>query len=153
MTNTHKQAIDAAEELCRRFEGVSLVPYLCPAGVPTQGFGTTCRPDGTPIELGDPPITLEIAETWLRHELDEKAVAVVKACPSLGDAGNERRLAACISFAYNLGTGAFRSSTLCKRLNSGDIESARAEMQKWVWAKGVKLAGLERRRKTEAAML
>ena len=51
-----------AASLARRFEGLYLTPYLCPAGVPTVGYGATYYEDGGHVQLTDPPITLERAE-------------------------------------------------------------------------------------------
>lgn len=56
------------------------------------------------------------------------------------------------SFTFNVGTGAFRSSTLLKRLNAGDYQGAASEFGKWVKAGGKVLPGLVRRRKEEAAL-
>ena len=44
-------------ELIKRYEGFRAKPYLCPAGVPTIGYGVTVYPDGTKVTLQDPPIT------------------------------------------------------------------------------------------------
>ena len=64
--------LDIATELCKRFEGLHRVgadgliyPYICPAGVPTQGYGTVWRPDGRKVTMDDPPITKETALEWL----------------------------------------------------------------------------------------
>ena len=51
-----------AAKLCRRFEGLYLRPYLCPAGVPTIGYGSTVYENGMAVQLTDPPITRERAE-------------------------------------------------------------------------------------------
>ena len=39
-------ALDIAAALCREFEGFRAAPYLCPAGVPTVGYGATYYADG-----------------------------------------------------------------------------------------------------------
>ena len=50
-------AVQIASVLCRRFEGLFLRPYLCPAGVPTIGYGATYYRDGRRVKLSDPAIT------------------------------------------------------------------------------------------------
>ena len=64
---------------------------------------------------------------------------------------NTRR-AALGSFVYNAGAGAFAKSTMLKRLNSGDVLGECNELLKWVYTKGRKLKGLERRRMAEAKL-
>ena len=53
--------------LIKKYEGFSSKPYLCPAGVPTIGYGTTHYSDGTPVTLKDKPITRETADALLLH--------------------------------------------------------------------------------------
>ena len=54
-----------AEELCRRFEGFRSKPYLCPAGVPTIGYGSTLYSDGRRVTLDDPPMDEPTARALL----------------------------------------------------------------------------------------
>ena len=56
---------------------------------------------------------------------------------------------ALVSFAYNLGAGALRNSTLLKRLHAGDVKGAADEFPKWNKAAGKVLEGLTRRRMME----
>lgn len=144
-------ATDIALGLCKRFEGLYLKPYLCPAGVATIGYGTIRYENGTRVTLADPAITPERAEQLLRWEIDRICVpAVARLCPGADTAG---RQAALIDFAYNLGTGALRASTLRKRVNAGDWDAVPAELAKWVYGGGRRLKGLERRRAAEAALI
>lgn len=41
------------------------------------------------------------------------------------------QLCAIADFAYNLGTGRLKSSTLRRKLNAGDIDGATDELRKW----------------------
>ncbi|WP_425508278.1 lysozyme [Tahibacter amnicola] len=59
---------------------------------------------------------------------------------------------ALVSFRYNVGSGALRRSTLRQKRLRGDYAAVPRELQRWVWAKGKRLRGLEKRRATEAAL-
>ena len=144
-------AVALAVALARRFEGLYLTPYLCPAGVATVGFGATHYEDGTPVRLTDAPITRERAEAMLLHMVRTTYLpAVARMCVG---ADTPARAAALIDFAFNLGTGRLQASTLRKRVNAQDWEGARAELMKWTRAGGRVLRGLVLRRQAEGAML
>lgn len=151
MTDLAALALPLAIPLVREFEGVRLRPYLCPAGVPTIGVGATRYPDGRAVRLSDSPITRELAEQMLADWLRRECVpAVLRLCPG---ADTPQRVAALASFVFNLGEAALEGSTLRKRVNAGDWPAARAEMMRWVMAKGQRLPGLIKRREAEAALL
>ena len=57
--------LDIAAELCRRFEGFSSKPYICPAGIPTIGYGSTYYADGRKVTLADAPMDEPTARTLL----------------------------------------------------------------------------------------
>lgn len=57
-----------------------------------------------------------------------------------------------ISFAYNVGTGAFCKSTLAKKAQAGDLVGACAELSRWTYAGGKQWPGLIRRRAAERAL-
>ena len=144
-------ATQACASLCRRFEGLYLTPYLCPAGVPTVGFGATFYEDGRRVTLKDPAITREQAEALLLwHITNIYLPAVLKLCPSVGD---PNQLAALIDFTFNLGAGNLKTSTLRKRVNAARWDAARTELAKWVRGGGKILRGLVRRRAAEAALM
>ncbi len=145
------QAIRLVIALLERFEGLYLKPYLCPAGVWTIGLGTTRYPDGRPVRPTDPPITREQAYTIAAWQIrTDYLPGALAACPGLDTPG---RLAAIVDFAYNLGTGALRGSTLRKRINAGRWPEVPAELAKWVRGGGKVLPGLVLRRKAEAALI
>lgn len=140
-----------AAELARQFEGLYSRPYLCPAGVPTIGYGATFYEDGRAVRLTDPPITRERAEALLAWQIrTQYAPAVARLCPNADTPG---RRAALIDFALNLGIGALRSSTLRRRVAASDWQGARAQLGRWVRAGGRVLAGLVRRRAAEAEIM
>ncbi len=145
---TH-EAVSLTADLCRVFEGFRPLPYLCPAGVPTIGYGSTRYPDGSLVRLGDSGVTRSMAEVYLRDELTRLVPWVLALCPTL----SSNRLAAILDFAYNLGIGRLRASTLRKRINAGDWDRARIEIRKWNKGGGKILPGLVKRRAAESALM
>lgn len=144
--------------LCRVFEGFRGKPYLCPAGVPTIGYGSTYYPDGRKVTLQDAPITEAQAMAMLQHELRTTyAPGVLRQCPGLlPDAilnSQWGKLNAIVDFAYNLGVGRLQTSTLRRKINAQDWEGAKAELAKWVRGGGKVLPGLVKRRAAEAALI
>lgn len=135
-------------DIIKSFEGLFLKPYLCPANVATIGYGTIRYPNGTKVRLTDPAITEAKAMEYLMFEINQKARAID---PMLREDLTGNQFAALISFAYNLGEGALRSSTLLKVVNATPLSpQIRTEFQKWIYADGKKLNGLLRRRNAEA---
>ncbi len=128
--------------LVASFEGFRGEAYKCPAGVWTIGYGHTEE-----VKPGD-KITEQLAKSLLRSELQEFAVKVEK----LLKKATQNQFDALVSFAYNVGVGAFASSTLLKKHNTGDYLAAQEQFLKWNRAAGKELAGLTRRRQHEAAL-
>lgn len=146
-----EQAVQVAAALARRFEGFYSRPYLCPAGVPTIGYGATHYLDGRRVQLTDPPISREAAERLLLRQVERTYLpAVLVLCPGVD---NPNRLAALIDFAFNLGPGNLRASTLRRRVNAGRWGEVPAELRKWNKAGGRVLRGLVVRREAEAALV
>lgn len=144
-------AILVAAALARRFEGLFLHPYLCPAGVPTIGYGATYYEDGRAVRLSDPPITKERANALLLFMVRTVYLpAVLKLCPGVDSA---ERLAALIDFAFNLGARNLRISTLRKRVNAQDWDAAGIEVMKWIKGGGKVLRGLVLRCQARRALL
>ena len=141
------EALDLAAGLCLRFEGLYLKPYLCPAGIPTIGVGSTRYEDGVAVSMFDAPITKDRAIELLMLTLKRDYLPAVR---TLCKVENAKQLAALTDFAYNLGVGALRSSNLRKRVNAGDYEAVPAEFSKWVKGGGKVLRGLVIRRQAEA---
>lgn len=130
--------------LIKRFEGCHLMPYICPAGVWTCGWGST----GFDVFPGR-PWTQEYADRRLEQDAIKFARGTLMLCPAL--AGD--RICAIADFAYNLGLGNLKASTLRRRLNEDRMEEARRELRRWVNGGGRKLPGLVLRREAEAALL
>jgi len=150
--NTRPEIVTAAA-LCRRFEGFFPEPYLCPAGVPTIGFGTTHYPDGRAVRLIDPHIPLAQAEEYLQFELQTQSLRSVAAlCPALPAWGSDA-VAALVDFTYNVGSGNLAASTLRRKIAANNREGAKTELMKWVRGGGRVLPGLVRRRQAESSMI
>ena len=144
-------AIEIAAALARRFEGFYSTPYLCPAGVPTIGYGATYYEDGRAVRLTDPVMGRARAEQLLLWMIKtEYLPAVAILCPAID---SPDRMAALIDFAFNLGGGNLRASTLRRRVNVQDWDRARIEIRRWNKAGGRVLRGLTIRREAEAVLL
>lgn len=136
--------------LIREFEGFRSKPYLCPAGVPTIGYGSTRYEDGTPVTLKDEPIDQAranaIMRTTLAREYEPAVQRYVKVPLTQG------QYDALVDFAYNAGAKNLLQSTLLKKLNAKNYAGAAKEFEKWVYGGGKVLPGLVRRRKAEQAL-
>ena len=145
--------VGVAAALARRFEGLYLTPYLCPAGVPTIGYGATFYDDGTRVQLTDPPITRQRAEALLLWMVRTQYLpAVLRLCPGVA-CESPGRIAALIDFTFNLGSGNLKASTLRKRVNAGRWEDVPDELRKWNRGGGRVLRGLTIRREAEVALV
>lgn len=144
-------AIAVAAALCRRFEGLYLTAYLCPAGVPTIGYGATYYRDGRRVTLSDPPMTRKQAEDLLTWMVQTKYLPeVMRLCPGIDD---PMRLAALIDFAFNLGSGNLKASTLRRKVNAGQWGEVPEQLMRWNKAGGKVLRGLTLRRKAEVVLI
>ena len=144
-------ALPVALALMRRFEGFYPRPYLCPAGVPTIGYGATYYENGSRVTLSDAPISRDRAEALLLWVVAHVYLPqVIKLCPGID---GPERLAALIDFAYNLGGTALKNSTLRRKINAGEWGDVPSELHKWDKAGGRVLRGLTLRRSAEAALI
>lgn len=136
----------ATIELIKRFEGLKLNAYLCPAGIATIGYGSTYYPNGTRVKMGDTCTQVQ-AEFWLLKIVGSFALHVQK---GLTKPVNENQFGAMVSLAYNVGIANFYRSTLLKKVNANpNDESIGAEFLRWNKAGGKVLAGLTKRRQAE----
>jgi lysozyme len=133
--------------IIKKHEGLRLSSYLCPAGVPTIGYGSTRHPDGRKVILGEKLNSEKEATQLLLATMTSFEAAVNRHLPNL----NQCQFDALVSFAYNVGTGAFIKSTLLKKAKVNPADpSILDEFQKWVRGGGKVLPGLVTRRKEEA---
>lgn len=136
--------------LIKQCEGFRSKPYLCPARVPTIGYGATYYPNGKKVSMKDPAITEVYATELLAIMMGpyEKSVDSFTT-----DAVNQHQFDALVSFAYNIGTRALKDSTLLKKVNKNlNDTSIAAEFRKWVNGGGKRLPGLVKRRELEIAL-
>lgn len=142
---------EQALSLIKYFEGFRSKPYLCSAGVPTIGFGSTFYKDGTKVTLNDRPIDISVASDLLDYTIRTSFLpSVLKLCPVL--ANRQSKLGAIVSFAYNLGPGNLRISTLRKKINQELWDEAANELLKWNLSSGKVSKGLQARRNSEKVL-
>ena len=131
-------------EFIKKVEGCELVAYKCSSGVWTIGYGHT----GTDIKQGK-EISLEKAERYLKNDL-------VRFCKAVNDLVNveltQNQFDALVSFVFNIGIGAFASSTLLRLLNQKKYVDAANQFDRWVYSGGKVSDGLVVRRKKEKEM-
>jgi len=125
------------------YTGHAVVPVR--GDVPTVGFGTTRNEDGSPVRMGQtttPPKALALLLADASRA--QQAVARCTKVPM-----TQQQFDQLLSLAYNIGEGAFCSSTLVRKLNAGDCHGAAAEFSRWNKVRGRVVAGLVQRRAEE----
>ena len=136
--------------LIKKYEGFSPKPYLCPAGIPAIGYGSTRYLNGTVVTISDKKITkhqanLLLQENILSFERNIRKLIKVELTQNQFDA--------ILSLTYNIGTGSLKSSRLLKFVNKNpDDLRIKSEFLKWRKASGVVVKGLETRRASEAEL-
>ena len=134
--------------LITKFEGLSLKPYLDSIKVPTIGYGNTYYTDGKRVTLLDKEITKEVAFDMFKEVANRFGKRVDELVTSNI---NQNQYNALVSFAYNVGTGNFASSTLLKKVNKNPNDlTIKAEFLRWNKAGGKVINGLTNRRNEEA---
>ena len=128
----------------KEFEGLRLNAYQDSGGVWTIGYGHT----GKDVKRGM-TITQEQADDLLKKDVQWAVDCVNKA---VTQAVNQNQFDAMVDFTFNVGCGAFRGSTLLRKLNAGDSAGAAEEFLRWKFVKGVEVAGLLRRRQADRAL-
>lgn len=131
----------AAGGIAYQFEGEIRGAYTDPVGVLTACVGHTAD-----VELGRLYTQQECTEKFLA-DLQHAAATVGRCTPNMP----EGALPALTSFVFNVGSGAYCSSTLARKANAGDYAGACKELYRWVYAGGRVLPGLVKRREVEAA--
>ncbi len=159
-----RDVCQAGVDLVKSFEGipdgdpttVNIDPYLDPIQIWTIGWGHAIRQNGRFLKgpadraaafaLYPGGITKAQAEALLAADLMDTGRDVL---PLVRVELNDNEFAALVSFAFNLGIGNLKSSTLLRELNEGDRAAAADQFSRWVMAGGVKMQGLVKRRRAE----
>ena len=128
-------------ELIKKYEGLRLQAYRCPAGKLTIGYGHT----GEDVKPGM-TVNKEMAEWLLKEDLMVRERAINKLVKITL---TQNQFDALISFVYNVGVRNFETSTLLKLINQNRMESAAEEFVKW---NKRKLPGITKRRSEEKAL-
>ncbi|CAG8695611.1 12419_t:CDS:2, partial [Cetraspora pellucida] len=135
--------------LIKEFEGFRPNFYGDSVNIKTIGYGHACHVDPHKCNNIHPPITKAQGEALLKKDLAPREDCVKRLTTYNIDSN---KFSALVSFVFNLGCGAYESSTLRKELNAGDIKDAANEFGKFNHAGGRVVEGLTRRRKAERAL-
>ncbi|MEY2869590.1 MAG: hypothetical protein RIR01_2087 [Bacteroidota bacterium] len=120
--------------LIKKFEGFRSKPYLCQAGKPTLGYGSTYYANGKKVSLSDSPINEQQA-TLLLKDLLKGFEKTINTC--VHSELTQNQFDALCSFVYNIGETRFKTSTLLKKVNANPNDlSIKAEFLKWKNVKG-----------------
>lgn len=167
-----------ATNFIKKWEGFSSSPYLCPAYKPTIGYGIVILNDG--IYVGQRGVDIlkkikkirrefvsltavnrELAKEFPNFITEKEASNLLETklrqfwnniSKELPHGLTDNQCAAILSLTYNIGTGAFRRSTLLQHLKKMELDKAQNEFIKWRFANGVELPGLRARRLEESKM-
>jgi lysozyme len=138
---------EAGLAFIKKYEGLRLSAYHCPAGIVTIGYGSTRYPEGRLVMISDELSSEEEATQLLLSTISEFESAVNEKQLNI----NQNQFDALVSFTYNVGIYAFSQSTLLRKaeINVNDL-SIYDEFMRWNKASGMVLAGLTKRRSEEA---
>ena len=137
-----KEALDKIIEMLKGFEHCRLIAYQDIVGVWTIGWGETLG------VVQGMVWTQEQADERLRQRAWQFMLAVLTKCPQLHAEPSEL-LAACTSLGYNIGTGAFGASSVCRKTGRKDYAGAADSILLWNKARGRVVRGLTLRRQSE----
>ncbi|EDN08523.1 predicted protein [Histoplasma mississippiense (nom. inval.)] len=137
--------------LIKEFEGFVPRPEPDPIGLPTVGYGHLCKTKGCKeVKF---PLSKGTATTLLKKDLRSFQQAITLSTKTAVKL-NANQYGALVSWAYNVGPNAARSSSLISRLNQGEDPNQviAQELPKWRLAGGKVFEGLVRRRKAEVKL-
>jgi|TARA_R110002110_G_scaffold153552_1_gene347009 lysozyme len=145
-----KKKENQAVKLIKKWEGFMPAPYLCPAGVPTIGYGNTMYENGDRVAMEDCTVDRKRAEEILLNFVKKVEAQVLEV---VDVKLKSYQLAALTSFTYNVGIGNLMKSTLLIKVNNCvEDQNIPDEFRRWNKSKGKVLAGLTARREDEAAI-
>ncbi len=135
--------LETAADLIELFEHCKLKAYRCPAGIWTIGIGHTGNVKDGDVVTRAEAVALLMQDMQAADSCIDELVEVEL---------HENQRAALLSFIFNVGCGAFRSSTLRKLINAGNYTAASQQFGRWTKAGGVELPGLVTRRALERSI-
>jgi lysozyme len=135
---------DLGIALIKKYESCRLQAYLDAVGIPTIGWGHT----GPEVHLGL-VWTQQQADDAFLQDLLHRAEMPLNSMLAGFDLSDNQYSALC-SLVYNIGSGAFRGSTILADIHSGNLDDVPAQFLRWDKAGGVVLAGLAARRQAES---
>ncbi len=149
------QMSEKGKELLAEWEGVELKVYKDVAGLPTIGVGHLLTQDeltsgkilirGEPIRYAD-----GLTKTQAMDLLDQDLERFEEAVNESGKVDlKQNQFDALVSFTFNVGSNAFRNSTLLRLLNQGNYSDVPNQLRRWVHSGGQKVQGLVKRRENE----
>ena len=140
------KASDLCIEFLKELEGCETYPYPDVVGKMTIGVGHLIKPGEVfPVDgITDAEATKLLCEDLATFEACVDAMVEVPL--------NQNQFDALCSFAFNLGCGKLESSTLLRKLNTGDYKGAADEFLRWNKAGGKVFAGLMKRREKERSL-
>lgn len=133
------QAVFLAAAIIRKYEGLRLAPYFCPAGRLTIGYGHVILPGESSLRAG---ISEGLADELLLRDIAWALFEVRRVGRKLADFQE----AALCSLVFNIGRAAWQKSTIRALVASGDFSGAAAQFGRWINADGVVQPGLVKRR-------
>lgn len=146
------------KDLFKEWEGLVTHEYLDSGGAPTIGIGhLLTRSERTSGKISIGGLALDYRNGFTEQQcwdlLDEDLAgteAVVNAAVKVSL--NQNQFDALVSFVFNVGDGAFRSSTLLRLLNQGQYDQVPAQLRRWNMDNGHVVQGLINRRNKEIAL-
>jgi lysozyme len=136
-----------AHDLIKNLEGFRPEAYV-KADQWLIGYGFAQYPSGAMPKAGD-TISRERADEILVHEVNKISNYIAKLIQA---PVSQNQFDALVSFAYSVGVGRFRDSTLLRKLNSEDYEATAQEFKRWVHINGEVSPGLVKRRERELGL-
>ena len=116
-------------------EGYTAYPVVpVPGDRPTQGHGSTFKPDGTAVKMSDPAISRETADKWLRNDVSKREVAFKNSLKGVKLSQTEYDIY--LDFSYQYGTLAFANSSMLRNLKQGKYKAACDSLLKYKYVAG-----------------
>jgi lysozyme len=145
-------------ELLKQWEGFELKVYKDSAGLPTIGVGhLITKPEqssgniviaGVPVQYANGLTDQQVLDL-LSQDVQPAEQAVNNGVKVALD---QNQFDALVSFTFNVGVGAFTSSTLLKVLNQSQYDGVPDQLRRWNKAGGKVVQGLVNRRENEVTL-